>query len=227
MIERYMPLARSVARRYRNSTEPIEDLVQVAALGLVKAVDRWDPSRGTAFSSFAVPTMTGEIKRHFRDRTWVVRPSRDLQELWLAVERARDDLWRDLGHPPTVSEIASHLGRPIEAVMDAVSAGYARATQSLDVPVPGDDGDSATLGELVGADDDEFERVDTSATIDEITSILSPREREILRLRFVEDLTQSEIGDLIGCSQMHVSRILRNTLARLRAETASQELVAD
>ena len=216
-VERYMPLARSLALRYRRASEPLDDLVQVAAVGLVKAVDRWDPDRGLAFSSYAVPTILGELRRYFRDSTWDVRPARDLQELCLAVEEARDALWVDLGRSPTVGDIAGHLNRPVEQVMEALRASEGRSLRSLDAPVHEEEGDSASAGDLIGSDDPEFDRVEAGVTIDHLTGILDERAREILRLRFREDLLQSEIAERVGCSQMHVSRIIRSSLERLDA----------
>ena len=217
LIERYMPLARSLALRYRRASEPLDDLVQVAAVGLVKAVDRWDPGRGLAFSSYAVPTILGELRRYFRDSTWDVRPARDLQELCLSVEEARDALWIDLGRSPTVGDIASYLNRAPEAVMEALQASEGRSVRSLDAPVHEEEGDSASAGDLLGQDDAEYDRVDAGVTIESLTSILDERAREILRLRFHEDLLQSEIAERVGCSQMHVSRIIRSSLEKLYA----------
>jgi len=217
LIERYMPLARSLALRYRRATEPLDDLIQVASMGLVKAVDRWDADRGLAFSSYAVPTILGELRRYFRDSTWDVRPARDLQELCLAVEEARDELWIQLGHSPTVADIAAHLNRDEEAVVEALQASEGRSVRSLDAPVHEEDGDSASAGDLLGATDPEYERVEAGVTLDRLTGILDDRAREILRLRFAEDLLQSEIAERVGCSQMHVSRILRSSLERLFA----------
>jgi RNA polymerase sigma-B factor len=209
LIERYMPLARSLALRYRRASEPLDDLIQVASVGLVKAVDRWDPDRGLAFSSYAVPTILGELRRYFRDSTWDVRPARDMQELCLAVEEARDELWIELGRSPTVDDLAAHVKRAPEEVMEAL--------RSLDAPVHEEEGDSASAGELIGDNDPGFERVEAGATIEQLTSILDERAREILRLRFSEDLLQSEIAERVGCSQMHVSRIIRSSLERLYA----------
>jgi RNA polymerase sigma-B factor len=222
-VERYMPLARSLALRYRRASEPLDDLVQVAAVGLVKAVDRWDPDRGLAFSSYAVPTILGELRRYFRDATWDVRPARDLQELCLAVEEARDALWIDLGRSPTVGNIAGHLNRPAEEIMEALRASEGRSLRSLDAPVHEEEGDSATAGDLIGRDDPEFDRVDAGVTIELMSAVLDAREREILRLRFHEDLLQSEIAERMGCSQMHVSRIIRSSLERLSAFAASRD----
>ena len=217
LIERYMPLARSLARRYRRASEPLDDLVQVASVGLVKAVDRWDPDRGLAFSSYAVPTILGELRRYFRDSTWDVRPARDLQELCLAVEEAREAMWIELGRSPTVSDIAGHLGRAPEQVVEALQATEGRSVRSLDAPVHEEEGDSASAGDLIGHLDPEFDRVEAGVTIEHLTGILDERAREILRLRFRDDLLQSEIAERVGCSQMHVSRIIRSSLEKLYA----------
>ena len=215
MIERYMPLARSLALRYRRASEPLDDLIQVASIGLVKAVDRWDPDRGLAFSSYAVPTILGELRRYFRDSTWDVRPARDVQELCLAVEEARDALWLELGRSPTVADLAKRVQRAPEEVMEALQASDGRSLRSLDAPVHEEEGDSASAGDLIGSSDPEYERVEAGATIEQLTAILDDRAREILRLRFEEDLLQSEIAARVGCSQMHVSRIIRSSLERL------------
>ena len=220
LIERYMPLARSLALRYRRASEPLDDLVQVASVGLVKAVDRWDPDRGLAFSSYAVPTILGEIRRYFRDATWDVRPARDLQELCLSVEEAREKLWAELGRSPTVADIAGRLERQPEEIVEALQATEGRSVRSLDAPVHEEEGDSASAGELIGDTDPGYELVEAGATIDQLTAILDDRAREILRLRFEEDLLQSEIAERVGCSQMHVSRILRDAVATLADHAA-------
>lgn len=217
LIERYMPLARSLALRYRRASEPLDDLVQVASVGLVKAVDRWDAERGLAFSSYAVPTILGELRRYFRDATWDVRPARDLQELCLSVEEAREALWGQLGRSPTVADISGRLDRSPEEVVEALQATEGRSVRSLDAPVHEEEGDSASAGDLIGSDDAEFDRVEAGITIERMTGILDDRAREILRLRFQEDLLQSEIAERVGCSQMHVSRIIRSSLERLYA----------
>src|SRR5215203_2111424 len=217
LIERYMPLARSLALRYRRASEPLDDLIQVASVGLVKAVDRWDPERGLAFSSHAVPTILGELRRYFRDSTWDVRPARDLQELCLAVEEARDALWLELGRSPTVSDLAEYVSRPPEEVLEALQASEGRSLRSLDAPVHEEEGDSASAGDLIGDADPGYDRVEAGATLEQLTSILDERAQEILRLRFGEDLLQSEIAARVGCSQMHVSRIIRSSLERLYA----------
>jgi RNA polymerase sigma-B factor len=210
-----MPLARSLALRYRRASEPLDDLVQVASVGLVKAVDRWDPGRGLAFSSYAVPTILGEIRRYFRDATWDIRPARDLQELCLAVEEAREKLWGRLGRQPTVADLAERLDRSPEEIVEALHASECRSARSLDAPVHEEEGDSASAGDLLGDEDAGYERVEAGITIERLTGILDTRAREILRLRFKEDLLQSEIAERVGCSQMHVSRIIRSSLERL------------
>lgn len=224
MIERYMPLARSLAMRYRRSSEPLDDLVQVASLGLVKAVDRWDPVRGTAFSSYAVPTILGELRRHFRDTTWALRPGRDLQERCLALDCAREALWVELGRSPTVAELAGWIGVTPEAVLEALQAGEGYTLRSLDAPAREEESDAATAGDLVGACDRGYDRVEAGVTVASLTSILDERAREILRLRFEEDLLQMEIAERVGCSQMHVSRIIRSSLERLYAYAAGQRV---
>jgi RNA polymerase sigma-B factor len=217
LIERYMPLARSLAMRYRRASEPLDDLVQVASVGLVKAVDRWDPDRGLAFSSYAVPTILGELRRYFRDATWDVRPARDVQELCLSVEEAREALWAELGRSPTVADIAERLDRAPEEIVEAIQATEGRSVRSLDAPVHEEEGGSASAGDLLGSSDAEFDRVEAGITIERMTGILDDRAREILRLRFKDDLLQSEIAECVGCSQMHVSRIIRSSLERLYA----------
>jgi RNA polymerase sigma-B factor len=217
LVRRYLPLARTIARRYESPRVPLEDLVQVAAIGLMKAVDRYEPERGIAFSSYAVPTMTGEVQRHFRDHTWGVRPPRELQERAQRVMSANRDLGSELGRPPTAGELATRLQLTLEQVVDALQASDARDIASLDRPrTIGDDGDG-TFGDTMGGVDPGFERVEKKVVAQSLMDRLDEREREILRLRFHEDLTQSEIGARIGCSQMHVSRLVRGALAKLSA----------
>jgi RNA polymerase sigma-B factor len=222
LVERYLPLARQLAHRYQRGQVPFDDLFQVACLGLLKAIDRFDPKRGRAFSSYAVPTMAGEIKRHFRDRTWSVRVPRDLQELALKVERTASELSLSLRRQPTVAEIATAVGANDEDVLEALEAGSAYEATSLQSPV-GDEGGSGTLGDSIGTDDGGFTRAEQRATLEELMRALTPREREVLRLRFAEDLTQSEIGERVGVSQMHVSRIIRHALAQLRTEASTPD----
>jgi RNA polymerase sigma-B factor len=215
LIERFMPLARSLARRYELASEPLDDLVQVASMGLVKAVDRYEPGRGCAFTSYAVPTIVGELKRHFRDRTWTVRPPRALQELTLRVDQARSRLSQELERPPTVSELAAATGSTDEGIMEALQASTARGALSLQAPTGGSDED-AELQDGLGADDDGYGHAETRVLLDGLLNGLTPRARIVLRLRFEHDLTQAEIGALLGVSQMQISRIIRQAVGRLR-----------
>jgi RNA polymerase sigma-B factor len=216
LVKRYLPLARQLARRYQRDEASFDDLFQVACLGLLKAIDRFDPERGVAFSTYAVPTIAGEIKRHFRDRTWSVRVPRDLQELALKVERTASELALGLGRQPTVAEIADAIGLSDEDVLEALEAARAYEASSLQSPL-GDPDRGDTLGESIGVEDPGFAGAEQRATLEQLMSALTAREREVLRLRFAEDLTQSEIGERVGVSQMHVSRIIRHALAQLRA----------
>jgi RNA polymerase sigma-B factor len=223
LVERFLPLARQLARRYQRADEPLEDLVQVAALGLIKAIDRFSPEREVAFSSYAVPTILGELKRHFRDRTWAVRVPRDLQELALRVDRAVGDLSRETGKAPSVQQISQRVGASEEQVLEALEASGAYRATSFDAPRPGgtdDAGDS--LGDAVGHEDFGFGLAEDRATLDRLMQSIGPREREVLRLRFVEDMTQAEIGERIGVSQMQISRLIRQSLTRLRAAAAAE-----
>jgi RNA polymerase sigma-B factor len=215
LVERFLPLARQLARRYQRGAEPLDDLVQVASLGLLKAIDRFDPQRETAFSSFAVPTILGELKRHFRDRGWSVRVPRDLQELSVRVDRVTDQLARGLGRAPTPDEIGAEIGVTAEQVLEAREAAGAYRAVSLDRPREDDD-ESERVAERMGVVDPGFDVAEDAATVESLMRVLSDREREVLRLRFSEDLTQSEIGIRVGVSQMHVSRLIRQAVARLR-----------
>jgi RNA polymerase sigma-B factor len=225
LVERYMPLARSLARRYQRPGDPLDDLLQVAALGLVKALDRFDPGREIAFSSYAVPTILGEIKRYFRDCTWAVRMPRDLQELTLRVDRALGTLAEDLHRQPTVSELAAAVRCHEESVLEALQAGGAYRALSFDAP-RGHDDDAATLADSMGVGEHGFERAEDRATLDRLMRIVTDREREILHMRFVQDMTQAEIGEVVGVSQMQVSRVIRRALERLRSLAEGQTRVA-
>jgi RNA polymerase sigma-B factor len=216
MIERYIPLADQIARRYRHTSEPLEDLVQVARLGLVKAVDRWDPHRGFAFSTFAVPTITGEVQRYFRDRSWTVRPPRDLQDLYLDIQRVREGLFHELRREPTANDVAAELGRTVEDILEALEAGDAHSPRSLDSAVRNDEGEGATWLDRVPDSRDDLDQTEKATALRQLAGVLDDRAWEAVRLRFEEDLLQREIGERIGCSQMHVSRILRDSLERLR-----------
>ena len=218
LIERYLPLARRLARRYQRSEEPLEDLMQVASLGLVKAVDRYDATRETAFSSFAVPTILGELKRHFRDRTWSVRVPRELQELALRVDKTVATLSTQEGRAPTVGEIAAAMDVTEEQVLDALQAAGAYRAGSLDAPRSGasEDPQGESVADAIGAEEGGFERAEERATLEPALAHITERERLVLTLRFGQDLTQAEIGERIGVSQMQVSRLIRQALARLR-----------
>lgn len=217
LIRRLLPLARRMARRYRRTDEPLEDLVQVAVLGLVKAIDRFDPGRETAFSSYAVPTMLGELKRYFRDHGWALHVPRGMQERVMAVDAAVRDLSSSLGRAPSAHEVASLLQASEEEILEAMEASAAYEAVSLDAFRFGDAEDGATYADSVGADDLRYDLVEHAATIAPALRALSPRDRRVLHLRFVEDLTQAEIAQRIGVSQMHVSRLLRRSLERLQA----------
>jgi RNA polymerase sigma-B factor len=220
LIERFLPLAPSLARRYRRSGEPLDDLLQVAALGLIKAIDGFDPDRRIPFSSYAVPTILGEIKRYFRDRTWAVRVPRHLQELSLRVDRAVGELAEGLRRQPSVGEIAAAVGVSEEDVMDALQARGGYRAHSFDAPDGGADEESTTLGDRIGVDEHGFGRAEERATFAALLGIVTARESEVLRMRFEQDMTQAQIGAIIGVSQMHVSRIIRQALERIRLATS-------
>lgn len=221
MVEQHLGLAHHLARRYAGSGESLEDLVQVASIGLLKAVDRFEPERGIAFGAYAVPTILGELRRHFRDRGWAIHVPRDLKEAALRVERT---LAAHAGRAPTPAQLAAETGLSVETVLEALEAAGAHRALSLDAPVGGQDDDStaAALVDVLGDEDDEIARACDRATLDRLAQVLEPREREILRLRFVEDLTQSEIGERVGISQMHVSRLIRTALTRMRLQSQAQ-----
>jgi RNA polymerase sigma-B factor len=216
LVTRFLPLARQLARRYQRGGEQLDDLVQVASLGLLKAIDRFDPARETAFSSFAVPTILGELKRHFRDKGWSVRVPRDLQELAVKVDKVADEMGRELGRAPTPAELAERTGTSLEQVLEAREASAAYRAVSLDRPRTDEEEEGETYADAVGAEDPGYRIAEDAATVERLMRVLSDREREVLRLRFAEDLTQSEIGERVGVSQMHVSRLIRQSVARLR-----------
>jgi RNA polymerase sigma-B factor len=207
LIERYVPLARALALRYRRTSEPVDDLIQVASLGLVKAVDGWDPDRGLAFTTYAVPTMLGELRRYFRDRTWAVRPPRRLLELALEIEHVRDAVTVRGGREATPAELAAHLGRAEQEVTDALHAARARWPAALEY----------TSDDLlaVGTHDRAYDDAEAAATFERLVAGLDTRSREVLRLRFRDGLHQREIGRHVGTSQIQVSRILRSSLEQL------------
>jgi RNA polymerase sigma-B factor len=223
LVQRFMPLARRLAARYRGDREPLEDLVQVASLGLVKALDRFDAERGVAFTSYAVPTILGELKRHFRDRGWSVRVPRDLQERIARVDRAIAELPGRLGRAPSVNEIADRLELDPEEVLEAMEAGQAHHAMSLDAQSQTEEGEGIALTERLGESEPGFETVEYGEAITDVLETLSERDRTVLNLRFIEDMTQTEIAQRVGVSQMHVSRILRAAVERLRGEVEREK----
>ena len=216
LVERFLPLARQLARRYQRANEPFDDLVQVASIGLVKAVDRFDPERGVAFSSYAVPTILGELKRYFRDSGWAVHVPRGIQERVLKVDEMVSTLSGKLGRSPSVAEIAEAMDVEVEDVLEAMDAAHAYDAVSLEASRGGDD-DGDSHAETIGVEEERFELIEYGATINRTLQALPERDRLVLRLRFVEDLTQSEIAEHIGVSQMQVSRIIRRAILRLQA----------
>jgi RNA polymerase sigma-B factor len=220
LVERFLPLARRLARRYERASEPLEDLVQVASLALVKAIDRYDASRGDAFSSYAVPTILGELKRYFRDSGWALHVPRGVQERVLQVNTAVEALSRDLGRSPTPQQVALKLDMPVEQVLEALEAGAAYTTTSLDTPRRGDEEDVGTVADTLGQTDARFSLIEDSASISRGLKALPERERTILYLRFAEGLTQMEIAERMGISQMHVSRLIRRSIDRVRVMTS-------
>jgi RNA polymerase sigma-B factor len=222
LVERYLPLAHRLALRYSRSGEPLDDLSQVASLALVKAVDRWEPAMGHAFSSFAVPTILGELRRYFRDATWIVRPPRGLLELSLEVERLREPLRAALGHEPTVAELADRLGRSATEVAEAIEALASRVARSLDIPIAHDEHETVVL-DLLGHEDDGYERAEARTVIERLMPALDQRARTILSMRYEHDLLQSEIATALGLSPMHVSRVIRASLDRLTAYASTLE----
>jgi RNA polymerase sigma-B factor len=221
LVARLMPFARELALRYAYTDEPVDDLVQVASLGLLKAIDRYDPERGTNFVSYATPTILGELKRHFRDKGWAVHVPRDLQERALAVTRCRESLAKQIGRSPTVREVAADLGWDSERVLEATATAADYSAASLDAPLAQEEPGTATLIDTVGADDHHFSLVEERASIAGSWGELSDLEQCVVRLRVVDDLTQREIGDRVGYSQMHVSRVLRRALDRLSVGEAA------
>lgn len=214
LITAHLGLAQHLARRFANRGEPLDDLIQVASIGVVKSVDRFDPGRGVEFSTFAARTILGELKRHFRDKGWAVRAPRRIQELYLEIGHASAELVQKLGRSPTMDELAEKTGATVEAVIEATEAGSGYRTASLDAPSKSERGGV----EVVGEEEDGFEEVDNRALLLPALESLPEREQTILKLRFESGLTQSEIAARIGVSQMHVSRLLTASLRRLRDE---------
>jgi RNA polymerase sigma-B factor len=223
LVRRYLPFAKNLALRYRGASESFDDLLQVASLGLVNAIDRFDPARGAPFTAFASPTILGELKRHFRDRVWTVRVPRGLHDRMAEVEKAISELTVQLQRSPSVPEIAEKLEVDPTDVLEVLEANHNRRPLSLDRPVGGEESEESPAAEWVGDVDAGFELVENKMALEKALPNLDERERLVLQLRFVEDMTQSQIAERIGHSQMHVSRILRRTLERIRAEVADQD----
>jgi RNA polymerase sigma-B factor len=223
LAEEMLPLARALAGRYAGRGEPLDDLIQVACVGIMKAIEGFDLTREVRFSSYATPTVLGEIKRHFRDKTWAVRVPRGTQELQLKVAKARDELTNKLGRSPTVQELAEAVGASFEDVLSTIQSADARRARSFDEPI----GEDTTLADSIGITDPELGRAEIRVLIDGALDVLTARDREILRLRFEEDLTQTEISRQIGVSQMQVSRLIRQALARLRMNIERSDRAVD
>jgi RNA polymerase sigma-B factor len=216
LVQLHLPLVDHLARRFRNRGEPLDDLVQVGTIGLIKSVDRFQLDRGVEFSTYATPTVLGEIKRYFRDKGWAVRVPRRLQELRLSLATATADLTQELGRSPTVSELAARLKVNEDDILEGLESANAYSTLSLDAPDLGET-DGQSMADSLGADDDALEGVDYRESLKPLLAQLDPRAKHILMLRFFRGMTQSQIAGEVGISQMHVSRILSRTLAQLRA----------
>jgi RNA polymerase sigma-B factor len=221
LIEQYLPLVRSLARRYSYRGEQLEDLVQVGCIGLIKAIDRFDVDRGVELTTYATPNIIGEIKRHFRDKGWSVRVPRGLQELNVRLSRLVEELTVQLERSPTIAELAKAAGVDEEEVLEALETGQAYATLSLSAPAGGDDADDLDPLESLGELEHEYEVSEDRAVLAPGLKVLDERERRILHLRFFEGLTQSQIAQQVGISQMHVSRLIRRALEKIREEIAT------
>ncbi|MEU5208355.1 RNA polymerase sigma factor SigF [Streptomyces sp. NPDC020742] len=221
LVRMHLPLVEHLARRFRNRGEPLDDLTQVATIGLIKSVDRFDPERGVEFSTYATPTVVGEIKRHFRDKGWAVRVPRRLQELRLSLTTATAELSQRHGRAPTVHELAEHLSISEEEVLEGLESANAYSTLSLDVPDTDDE--SPAVADTLGAEDEALEGVEYRESLKPLLEDLPPREKKILLLRFFGNMTQSQIAQEVGISQMHVSRLLARTLAQLRDKLLVEE----
>jgi RNA polymerase sigma-B factor len=222
LVEMHLPLVEYLARRFRNRGEPLDDLIQVATIGLIKSVDRFDLERGVEFSTYATPTIVGEIKRHFRDKGWAIRVPRRLQELKLSLTKATSELSQKLGRSPTVAELANHLGMSEEEVLEGLESANAYSAVSLDAPDGGDD-DAPAVADSLGITDEALEGVEYRESLKPLLEKLPAREKRILMLRFFGNMTQSQIASELGISQMHVSRLLARTLAQLRRGLLEEE----
>jgi RNA polymerase sigma-B factor len=223
LVERNLAFAKRLALRYRAASESFEDLLQVASLGLIKAIDRFDPERGIPFTAFATPTILGELKRHFRDKVWTVRVPRGLHDRMAEVDKAIGELTEELQRSPSVQEIAERLELEETDVLEVLEANHNRRPLSLDRPASGEDPDEPSPSEWVGNEDKGFEIAEGRIALGAAIPNLGEREQLVLRLRFVEDMTQTQIAERIGCSQMHVSRILRRTLQQLREQVEGEQ----
>lgn len=224
LIARCLPLADHIARRFSDRGEPFDDLLQVARIGVVNAVDRFDPDRGGNFLAFAVPTVMGEVRRHFRDSTWSMRVPRRIKETSLAISKASDELVQTLGRAPRPSELAAHLGCGVDEVIEGLTARSAYTPKSIDAETAGEDTDGWSIADRLGEDDERLDQIDDFVALRPAIERLPEREREILTLRFFRSMSQTEIAKRVGISQMHVSRLLSRTLAELREEmTAGSE----
>ena len=219
LIERMMPLVRHIARRYANRGEPLDDLVQVGAVGLIKAVDRFDLERGVKLSTFAAPNIAGEIKRHFRDRGWSIRVPRDIQELNAKLTQATDRLTTKLSRSPTIAELAVAVKATEENVLDALQGAQSYSTVSFEEPI----GENRTALELLCEEDPGFMTAERRVLLTDGMRILAEREQQIMRLRFFDGLTQREIAEQVGISQMHVSRLIRRSLDDMRQQMAETD----
>ncbi len=220
LVRLHLPLVEHCARRFRNRGEPFEDLVQVGTIGLIKAVDRFETSRGVEFSTYATPTIIGEIKRHFRDKGWAIRVPRRLQELRMQISTATADLTQKLGRSPTAAELAGEIGCSVEDVLEGIESSNAYSTLSLDA---GDDQDEGlSILDSIGVDDAQIDHVEVRESIKPLLAGLDAREKRILLLRFFKNMTQAQIAAEIGVSQMHVSRLLARTLNQLRASLEAE-----
>jgi RNA polymerase sigma-B factor len=221
LVELYLPLAKRMASRYAGVSEPYDDLLQVASLGLLNAIDRFDVGRGTPFAGFAKPTILGELKRYFRDRVWTVRVPRSVHDRMAEVEKATEKLTLHLRRPPAVDELSEEVGIPAAEVLEILEAQHNRRPLSLDAPPTGEDPDEVSGAEWVGRPDGNFDLVEDRLAVEAALPSLDDRERQVLRLRFVEELPQTEIALRIGCSQMQVSRLLRRALDKMREEAGA------
>ncbi len=222
LVHLHLPLVEHCARRFRNRGEPFEDLVQVGTIGLIKSVDRFDSERGVEFSTYATPTIIGEIKRYFRDKGWAIRVPRRLQELRMQIGSATAELTQTLGRSPTASELAAQVGCSVEEIIEGIESSNAYSTLSLDATDDSEDGATSML-DAIGVDDAGLEHVEVRESLKPLLDRLEPREKRILLLRFFKNQTQSQIAEEIGVSQMHVSRLLSRTLDQLRASLETQD----